>query len=163
LNSLENRNEQSWKNHEYLVGWVSEAKEWADTYAIHEYIRADQDGRDPSGRISEDGELAKVNQAYVWTWWGEPNHVTSTEFGEGPHAGHIFGWFIGSKPKPSKYMSVRFIREICGTCEGQHTILAADDEGWETEVDCETCQGGSDVRYVFLDNTDFWNPDWPRG
>jgi hypothetical protein len=163
LKSLDDRGEDTWKNHEYLVKWVDEAKEWAKSYEIQEYIIADQEGRDPSGRINEDEELAQVNPSLVWTWWGEPNHVTSTELGEGPFAGHIFGWFIGTKPKPSHYTSINFLKEICGNCEGKHTILATDDDGWETEVDCKTCEGGSSPSFVFLDNTDFWNPDWTKG
>jgi hypothetical protein len=49
LNSSDDRGEDTWKDHQYLVEWVDEAKEWAKTYQIQEYISADQEGRDPSG------------------------------------------------------------------------------------------------------------------
>ena len=156
---LQARDEGNWREYPYLVNWVNEAIEWAETYGIERYIRADEAGQDPSGQINEDENLSQIGHSFVWTWWGEPDHVTSTELGVGPFSKHIFGWFIGSKPKPLNYTSLQFTKEICGECEGEHSIQVTENDD-EAEVECQTCAGGSDAVYVFLDNTDFWNTKW---
>lgn len=44
------------REYPYLVDWVNQVKQWVQDFKINEFIRADAEGFDPTGRVTDESE-----------------------------------------------------------------------------------------------------------
>ncbi len=142
-----------WRQHHYLVEWVDEMNSGARKYQIYEFVKADESGEDPTGRIPSSSLPADYpfETEAVWTVFDSSSEiVVTTEFstGMGSSAG-VIGWFLGRVPHNDERIILDYMRLACEVCEGQ--IYYADDQG--DELECERCL--DQPMSVWLEETDF--------
>ena len=143
-----------WRDYPYLVEWVAEMNQWARDYQIYEFIPADDDGQDPTGR-TPDGRLpeseneGKIERRFIWTVTDNGSEaVISSRFSNGTWQNR--GWYLGRVPHESEQLFYDEAKYACAKCEG--TGFWNDSEAYET--DCEVCFEGNSV-FIDLESTDF--------
>ena len=151
-----NEDPEAWREFPHLVEWVSQMMAWAKKYEIHQFIKADASGEDPSGRIRSLSlpPDSSFDKSLVWTVFDSSSEVCITsEFstGMGSSAGAI-GWYLGRKPHTGNKEIYDYLKVACNFCKGVGLYTNSDDE----ELECEKCQ--EDRKAVWLDETDFMLP-----
>ena len=155
-------NPEDWQNYPYLVEWVESANKWARDYEIYEFMPADDQGLDPSGRFSkEDGYpglpefTTQSTGGYgsegskVWTLHDGTDRLVLPDFLMGASSSRCtIGWYLGRIPHGEKAEVLEYMNEVCITCEGQGSYIVA---GSDEEVDCLVCEDGP--IYVELEHT----------
>ena len=141
-------NPEDWQNYPYLVEWVESANRWAREYEIYEFMPADDQGLDPSGQFSPTDYYPMVPKfttqqtgrfddegSLVWTLVDSDERYVQSDF----HIGgdDTIGWFLGRIPHYGKTFPVRYLNEVCITCEGQGSYFVP---GSDEEVGCLVCE-----------------------
>lgn len=146
-------NNKTWKDIQYLVDWVDSMNQWVEDFQIYEFIKADNNGEDPSGRIPSlqtVGELP-IDTTVVWSVFDSTSEVviTSEYFtGAGASSGTL-GWFLGRVPHGDKRIVLDYLKTVCELCEGEGWF--ENEEGEEEE--CEDCL--VNPKGLWLEETDF--------
>lgn len=152
-------NSENWQDYPHLVEWVDQMKKWAADYQIYEFIGADEDGQDPSGRIpvefsyQRDENAGRLERHFIWTLednGASDGRIITSEFSSGMSR-YNFGWYVGRVPHENGRLIFDAGKLACNKCEGQGFL--EDSEG--DEVDCELCEGGETSLYFRLEDTDF--------
>ena len=146
-----NEKSKSWRDYPHLVEWVEQMKKWVSDYQIYEFIAADDDGQDPSGRIpnehleSSENE-GKIEPRFIWT--DHPgDDVISSSFTSGHSGGgwNVSGWYVGRVPHDSESLYYDSAKRACNKCHGSQFFENSEGE----EEDCDLCFDGTS-EYVFL-------------
>lgn len=146
-----NEKSESWRDYPHLVKWVEQMKKWVVDYQIYEFIAADDDGRDPSGRIpelwaTEAENVGKIESRFIWT--DHPgDDVISSSFTSGSSGGgwNVSGWYVGRVPHDSESLYYDSAKRACNRCQGSQFFENSEGE----EEDCDLCWDGKS-EYVFL-------------
>ena len=120
------------REYPYLVDWVNQAKQWAQDYRIHEFIRADDEGLDPSGRVTDESEWtsdlqskAPIPAGLIWSSTGLGDFYISTELSIGENRGDrmVFGWYIGEVSHQSSRIFIDSMMHVCKVCLGTGSVF----------------------------------------
>ena len=128
---------ENWQNYPYLVEWVESANKWAREYEIYEFMPADDQGLDPSGQFSPTDYYPMLPKfttqqtgrfdnegSLVWTLVDSDERYVQSDFRIG--GDDTIGWFLGRIPHYGRTFPVRYLNEVCITCEGQGSFLFLD-------------------------------------
>jgi hypothetical protein len=119
--------EGNWREISEFLEWYEAAETWKKEFGVFEYIEADENGKDPTGRSSS------YDEKYVWTLQSWDTDFIEPGRGEGfGSSGGVEGWYISKEPwTETNKPTIEALKIIsCITCgEGE----LADPE------DCETC------------------------
>lgn len=147
---------ENWEDYPYAVEWVERMNQWALEYQVGEFIPADDDGQDPSGRVpnflaAADENHGKLERSHLWTLEdtgdSEGRRITS-EFSSGDW--RVRGWYLAGVPYVGDEISLPAGLLLCSQCRGERVF--EDSEG--EEVDCDLCWDGVTL-FVELEETDF--------
>lgn len=120
----------------YLIDWVNTAKQWVETYRIREFISADDDGFDPSGRVTEDSEWttdesseSPIPASRVWSSTGLAEYRISSELSVGENFGDhvVFGWYVGELAHNQDNESIPSLMHVCSICRGSGYVFIPND------------------------------------
>lgn len=130
---------RDWQDFPHIVALAGELQKWKDKFKITEFIRADESGHDPSGRL--EGGSSKPNfeiaKEFCWTHFTSDGQewisagVQAGDWG----SGGVYGWFIGEIQWGSQEISLQAHAFACSVCEGNYTYEGENGE----DFDCETC------------------------
>lgn len=115
------------REYPYLVDWVNQVKQWVQDFKINEFIRADDEGFDPSGRVARESNLttdlqskAPIPAGLIWSSTGLAEYYISTELNIGANFGDhmVFGWYIGQVSHQSAKIFIDSMMHVCKVCLG---------------------------------------------
>jgi hypothetical protein len=145
---------KSWREYPHIVTWVSEMNDWAQKYEIYEFIPADTDGYDPSGKLESgpsDNLADRIDLGLVWTELLESEELIISEYKSGDWgSGGVYGWYIGRVSHQHQEITFAAGKFACSICEGLVNYETEDGE----EADCEQCEM-EDPALIRLSDTDF--------
>ncbi len=145
---------EDWKKYPHIVAWVDDMNKWADSYQIYEFIQADENGHDPTGRIESglrDSPVATIEHSFVWTELLTSSEVITSEFHSGDWgSGGVNGWYLGRVSHENKNIVLDAGKFACSVCQG---AVSYEDEDGE-EADCDVCMEG-DPEFIRLSDTGF--------
>jgi hypothetical protein len=118
------------KDYPYLIEWVNSAKRWVKEYKIREFISANEEGLDPSGRVTEESKLTKdsnsgspIPASLIWSSTGFAEFFISSElefWASGTHM--VYGWYIGEVPHDSSKIYIPSMMHVCKICLGTGSV-----------------------------------------
>ncbi len=158
-------NSDNWRDYPYVVEWVEQMKQWARDYQIYEFIPADDNGLDRSGRIPNSHVTpaeneGKLEERFIWTLednGGSDGRWITSEFSSG--FGLNRGWYVGRVPHENERQRYAGGKLACKKCEGQGFFEDSEAKTLEaalaSAVDCDLCEGGETSLYIALEDTDF--------
>lgn len=149
--------DSKWESFPHIVEWVSQMNQWAKDFQIYEFVPADADGLDPSGRIPIDnvpdtGAQGSIEKQFIWTLTDPPGDATQwvSTFFMSAHW-QVLGWYIGRVSHNDENINLMAGVYACNGCRGEGRWW--DSEG--DEVECEACDGGETSEWVQLKDTAF--------
>ncbi len=132
-------------------------KKWAEQFEIYEFIQADENGYDTTGRI-EGGvggaPEGKIDTAFVWTELLSSEEVITSVFHSGDWgSGGVYGWYVGRVSHENQNIVLDAGKFACSICQG---MVSYEDEDGE-EAECEVCMA-EDPEFIRLSDTGFHFP-----
>lgn len=150
-------NPEDWREYPYLVAWVEEMNRWATDNKIYEFVPADEDGLDPTGRIpnsrlTEAENEGTLDERFIWTFedsGGSDGRLITTDFSSGQWM--VRGWYLAEIPHDGERVVYPAGKLACLKCEGESLFETPDGEF----VECDLCEAGETSVFVELEETSF--------
>lgn len=127
----------------YLVDWVNQAKKWTHDYRIKEFIPADDEGFDPTGRVTEESarttdlmSTSPISASLVWSSTGISEFYISSEFSLGENRGDriSYGWYIGEVSHGFAKVLIPTMMHVCKVCLGTGYVMIPENYSMEDRV-----------------------------
>ena len=124
----------------YLIEWVNSAKKWAKEYRIREFISANEEGLDPSGRVTEDSQwtadtnsVSPIPASLIWSSTGFGEFFISSELDVGASRGThmVYGWYIAEVPHDTSKTYIPSMMHVCNVCLGTGYVLVPENYSME--------------------------------
>lgn len=131
------------RDYPYLLDWVDQAQQWVEKYRIKEFIAANDDGLDPTGRVTDESEKttnrkskSPIPAALIWSSTGLSESLIGTELEIGGDRGDsaVFGWYIGEVPHGSEKVFFPSMMHACKVCLGTGYVLIPENYSMEDRV-----------------------------
>jgi hypothetical protein len=122
------------------VQWHAAAEAWRQEFEVFEFVQADPDGFDVTGRISN------LDETYSWSLKSWDTDFIEAGKSEGfGSSGSVEGWYLSKKPwSDSNKPTLEALKLLdcgngelndpdeCETCECEGTIwMRLEDKGWQ--------------------------------
>jgi len=111
----------------YLIEWVDSAKHWAETYGIKEFIPANNEGFDPTGRVTDESESTTDPESIyptpanlVWSSTGISEYLIRNDLCFG---NMVFGWYLGQVSNRDSDVYIDSKKHVCKICRGTGYVL----------------------------------------
>jgi hypothetical protein len=135
--------EGDWKAVDEFVQWHKAAEDWKQEFEVFEFVQADPNGFDTSGRVSN------FDDHFVWSLksW-DTDFIEPGKFDGFGSSGGVEGWYLAKKPwsegnRPT-IEALKFVDcldcgngevndpDECETCDYEGTIwMRLEDTGWQ--------------------------------
>ena len=160
------------KEYPYLVDWVNQAKKWVQDFRIYEFIRADNEGFDPTGQVTDESEWtsdlqskAPIPAGLIWSSTGLGDFHISTELSIGENRGDhmVFGWYIGEVPHETAKVWIPSMMHVCKVCLGTGWVMVPENYSMEArdpqmKFDLRADEDG--IHFVPLDGYSLLEDEW---
>lgn len=132
----------NWREIPEFVQWYETAERWRSEFGVFEFIQADPEGLDPTGKVSE------YEEHFVWSLksW-DTDFIEPGRFEGFSPRGGVEGWYLSKEPwtdnnRPTIEAQIIVSCPVCGdgelsdpedceTCEYEGTIwMRLEDTGW---------------------------------
>jgi hypothetical protein len=156
----------------YLIDWVNSAKNWVETYQIREFIPANDEGFDPSGRVTPESEWATdlqgespIPAGLIWSSTGLSELQISTKLciGENRGTDQVFGWYIGEVSHQSENIFIDSMMHVCKICRGTKYVLIPENfqmEDRDPESKYELREDQDGLHFIPLEGYTLLEDEW---